>query len=65
MAAKPATRTLPAAVASRGVPRLTGPGEQFPLIHIRDDDHLDKAIGVIDWLLRQDLDEGAQGYLMS
>jgi HTH-type transcriptional regulator / antitoxin HigA len=30
---------------------------------IRDDDHLDKAIGVIDWLLRQDLDEGAQGYL--
>jgi HTH-type transcriptional regulator / antitoxin HigA len=36
---------------------------QFPLIHLRDDDHLHRAIGAIDWLLRQDLDEGAQAYL--
>ena len=64
MAIRTATRTLPAAVTTRGVPdTYLDLVKQFPLIHIRDDDHLDKAIGVIDSLLRQDLDEGAQGYL--
>ena len=36
---------------------------QFPLTHIRDDDHLDAAAAVIDQLLQQDLDYGAQEYL--
>jgi HTH-type transcriptional regulator/antitoxin HigA len=36
---------------------------QFPLIHIRDDDHLVAAQEMLDWLLRQDLDEGAQEFL--
>jgi hypothetical protein len=34
---------------------------RFPLIHIRDDDHLEAATGVIDRLLRQERDEGEQG----
>jgi HTH-type transcriptional regulator/antitoxin HigA len=37
--------------------------KQFPLTHIRDDDHLDAAQEVIDRLLEEDLDEGAQEYL--
>jgi HTH-type transcriptional regulator/antitoxin HigA len=36
---------------------------QFPLTHVRDDDHLDMAQERIDQLLQQDLDEGAQEYL--
>lgn len=35
----------------------------FPLIHIRDDAHLDDAQKVIDGLLQEDLDEGGQEYL--
>src|SRR4051794_34481906 len=37
--------------------------KQFPLTHIRDDDHLDAAQEMIDRLLEEDLDEGAQEYL--
>jgi HTH-type transcriptional regulator / antitoxin HigA len=37
--------------------------KRFPLIHIRDEAHLDEALAVIDGLLRQDRDEGAQAYL--
>ena len=37
--------------------------KQFPLTHIRDDDHLDSAAAVIDQLLQQNLDYGAQEYL--
>src|SRR5262245_10975075 len=36
---------------------------RFPLIHIRDDDHLSEAQEVIDRLLEGDLDEGSQEYL--
>jgi len=36
---------------------------RFPLMHIRDDDHLARAQGVIDGLLEQELDRGAQEYL--
>ena len=37
--------------------------KRFPLIHIRDDAHLDEALAVLDGLLREDRDEGAQEYL--
>jgi HTH-type transcriptional regulator / antitoxin HigA len=37
--------------------------KQFPLIHIRDDDHLGAAREMIDRLLEEDLDEGSQEYL--
>src|SRR4051794_5428477 len=37
--------------------------KRFPLIHIRDDAHLDKAQEMLDGLLRQVRDEGAQDYL--
>ena len=37
--------------------------KRFPLIHIRDDAHREEATGVIDRLLREDLDEGGQEYL--
>ncbi len=37
--------------------------KRFPLTHIRDDDHLAAASAVIDQLLQQELDEGAQEYL--
>jgi HTH-type transcriptional regulator/antitoxin HigA len=37
--------------------------KQFPLTHVRDDDHLEAAQEVIDRLLQEDLDEGAQEYL--
>ena len=37
--------------------------KQFPLTHLRDDDHLDAAQEVIDRLLTRDLDEGEQDYL--
>ncbi len=36
---------------------------QFPLTHIRDDEHLSAAHAVIDRLLQEGLDEGAQEYL--
>jgi HTH-type transcriptional regulator/antitoxin HigA len=35
----------------------------FPLTHIRDDDHLEAAQEMLDRLLQEDLDEGAQAYL--
>lgn len=37
--------------------------QKFPLIVIRDDDHLRAAIEFLDGLLRQDLDEGREAYL--
>ena len=37
--------------------------KQFPLAHLRDDDHLDAAQEMIDRLLTRDLDEGEQDYL--
>lgn len=37
--------------------------KQFPLTHIRDDDHLEAAQEVIDHLLQEELDRGAQEYL--
>jgi HTH-type transcriptional regulator/antitoxin HigA len=37
--------------------------KRFPLTRIRDDDHLDEAVEVIDRLLEEELDEGAQAYL--
>ena len=36
---------------------------RFPLTHIRDDSHLETAQEVIDRLLTEDLDKGAQEYL--
>lgn len=37
--------------------------KQFPLTHLRDDDHLNAAQKMIDRLLQEDLDEGARQYL--
>ena len=37
--------------------------KRFPLTHLRDDDHLEKAQEVLDQLLREDRDEGARQYL--
>jgi hypothetical protein len=37
--------------------------KQFPLAHIRDDDHLEAAQAMIDRLLEQRLDNGSQEYL--
>src|SRR5262245_56470871 len=37
--------------------------KRFPLIHLRDDVHLDEALAILNGLLRQDRDEGAQAYL--
>src|SRR4051812_32569925 len=37
--------------------------KQLPLVHIRDEDHLDAAQEVIDRLLAKDLDEGGREYL--
>ncbi len=55
MAVKTAARTLPDTYF-----RLV---KRFPLAHLRDDEHLEAALEVIDDLLRQDLDEGARAYL--
>lgn len=37
--------------------------KQFPLIHIRDDEYLGAAQEMIDRLLQEDLDKGAEAYL--
>ena len=37
--------------------------QQLPLTHIRDNSHLDSAQEMIDRLLKQALDQGAQDYL--
>jgi HTH-type transcriptional regulator/antitoxin HigA len=37
--------------------------KKFPLVHIRNDDHLAAAQEVIDRLLQEELDEGAEAYL--
>ena len=37
--------------------------KRFPLIHIRDDAHLDEALDVLNTLLAQDGDAGAKEYL--
>ena len=55
MAVKVVTRTLPNTYFELV--------KQFPLTHLRDDDHLDAAQAVIDRLLQEDRDEGAQAYL--
>jgi HTH-type transcriptional regulator/antitoxin HigA len=55
MALKNAARTLPATYF-----KLV---KQFPLAHLQTDDDLDAAVEIIDHLLEQDLDEGAQAYL--
>jgi len=36
---------------------------EFPLTHVRDDQHLDEAEAMIGRLLERDLDEGGQAYL--
>src|SRR5438105_5891849 len=55
MAKKSATKTLPNTYFELV--------KQFPLTHIRDDEHLDRALEMIDRLLQEDLDGGAQEYL--
>lgn len=37
--------------------------KQLPLMHIRDDNHLEAAQEIIDRLLQEKLDKGAQEYL--
>jgi HTH-type transcriptional regulator / antitoxin HigA len=37
--------------------------KRFPLIHIRDDDHLDEALKLLNALLRQEPEEGTREYL--
>jgi HTH-type transcriptional regulator / antitoxin HigA len=37
--------------------------KRFPLIHIRDERHLDEALEVLNELLRHDRDQGIQEYL--
>ena len=37
--------------------------KRFPLIHIRDEAHLDEAIALLSELLRQERDQGTQEYL--
>jgi HTH-type transcriptional regulator/antitoxin HigA len=54
MVARAAARPLPASYF-----KLV---KEFPLTHIRDDDHLGAAQAMIDRLLQEDLDEGAQEY---
>jgi HTH-type transcriptional regulator/antitoxin HigA len=67
MAGKTARRPRPdgAAVrASRRVPdSYLGLVKRFPLIHIRDDAHLDEALEVLDGLLARDGDEGTREYV--
>lgn len=36
---------------------------EFPLIHIRDDQHLNEAQAVLDRLLERELDRGSQAYV--
>jgi HTH-type transcriptional regulator/antitoxin HigA len=55
MAKKPAARSLPDSYFKFV--------RRFPLIHIRDDDHLRAAQEMIDRLLEEDLDEGGEAYL--
>ena len=55
MAGKTAARTLPDTYFELV--------KQFPLTHIRGDGHLEEAQEVIDRLLQEDLDRGAQEYL--
>ncbi len=37
--------------------------KRFPLIHIRDEAHLNEALDLLNELLRQDRDQGTQDYL--
>jgi HTH-type transcriptional regulator/antitoxin HigA len=55
LAVKTAARTLPDTYFALV--------KQFPLTHIRDAAHLRRAQAVIDRLLREDRDEGAEEYL--
>jgi len=55
MAGKTAARTLPDTYFELV--------KQFPLTHVRSDDHLGEAQEVIDRLLQENLDRGAQEYL--
>ena len=67
MTVKTARRPRPAA-PTKSAPRRVPDTylelvKQFPLIHLRDDDHLDEALEVLNRLLEHNLDEGAQAYL--
>jgi len=55
MGVKASARTVPDAYL-----RLV---KRFPLIHIRDEAHLDEALKLLNELLRRERDEGAQDYL--
>jgi HTH-type transcriptional regulator/antitoxin HigA len=55
MASKTTARVIPNTYLARI--------RRFPLVHIRDDTHLDEAREVIERLLAEDLDDGACDYL--
>jgi HTH-type transcriptional regulator/antitoxin HigA len=55
MAPETAARSLPATYFNLV--------KKFPLVHIRNDDHLAAAQEMIDRLLEEELDEGAEEYL--
>jgi HTH-type transcriptional regulator/antitoxin HigA len=67
MAGKTATGPRPAGAARKASQRVPDSYlelvERFPLIHIRDDAHLDEALGVLNGLLARDGDDGVQEYL--
>ena len=67
MAGKTTTRPRPLAAARKASRRVPDSYlelvKRFPLIHIRDDDHLAEALDVLNGLLAQDGDAGAQAYL--
>jgi HTH-type transcriptional regulator / antitoxin HigA len=67
MTGKTTTRSRPTAAAKNASRRVPDSYlelvERFPLIHIRDDAHLDEALEVLNGLLAPDEDAGAQEYL--
>jgi HTH-type transcriptional regulator / antitoxin HigA len=67
MAGKTATGARPAGAARTDSRRVSDSYlelvKRFPLIHIRDDAHLDEALEVLDGLLARDGDDGVQEYL--
>jgi HTH-type transcriptional regulator / antitoxin HigA len=67
MATKGSTRSRRVGAAKKGSRRVTDIYwdlvKRFPLIPIRDDAHLDEALNVINGLLEQERDSGAQDYL--
>ena len=63
MAARTTTRSRRVVAARRVTDSYWELVKRFPLIHIRDDDHLDEALAVLTSLLEQERDAGAQEYL--